>query len=147
MRTARVLLALAGTLAAGYGVVGLVDSTSSRGLRSALVWLIGGALLHDGVLVPVTLLTGVLACRLVPVAVRPAAQAGLIVSGAVVIVAAPFVSRRGYTTDNTSALPLNYTHGLIVVLGTVWACVLAVAVAHRVRAARRARRDTHPDLH
>src|SRR5690242_13318392 len=96
MRTVRVLLVLAGLAAVGYGVHGLVESTGRPALLSAGRWLLGGTLVHDAVLAPACLLVGYAVCRTVPPTARPYVQAGLVISGSVLLVAAPVVSRRGY---------------------------------------------------
>ncbi len=89
--------------------------------------------MHDLLLAPLAIAIGLVVAWAAPSAARPYVQAGLIISGVVVLVAAPFVLGFGRTPDEPSALPLNYARGLLVVLVVVWAVVgvVALARAHR----------------
>jgi hypothetical protein len=119
-----------------YGVRGvLVDAADTEPAELA-TWIVTSAVVNDLLLVPVVLGVGVVAHRLVPPVAWPAVRAGLIVTGALCLVAWPFV--RGYGRDPSipSLLNRNYGAGLAAALAVVWAGVamwLAVAVASRRR--------------
>ncbi len=131
----RPAFALTGVGLALYGIVGLVGSTSQRGLISAAKWFIGGALVHDLLLAPVVLAIGVLVVRWVPGRIRPYVQAGLFITAALTLIALPFLSGRGYHRTNPSALPLNYGRGYAIAVAVVW---LTIAIVAFVRSLRRA---------
>jgi hypothetical protein len=120
----------------GYGVRGaLVDAADTEPAELA-TWIVGSAVVDDLLLVPLVLGVGFVARRLVPAVAWPAVRAGLIVTGALCLVAWPFV--RGYGRDPSipSLLNRNYGAGLTAAVAIVWAGVavwLAVAMAFRRR--------------
>jgi hypothetical protein len=132
----RTVAALAGTGLAAYGIVGLVGSTHTHSLISAIEWFVGGALTHDLVLAPVVIALGALLTRLVPASMRPYVQAGLFITAALTLVALPFLLGWGYHASNPSALPLNYGRGYGIAVGCVWALI---ALTAWLRSRRRAR--------
>lgn len=140
----RVALILIGVGTAAYGVVGLFTALHGQALRSALIWFVGGAVVHDLVLAPIVAAVGAVLCRVVNGNVRPYLQAGLLMSLAVTLVGLPVLSGRGYSGTNPSALPLNYWHGLLIALAIVWGATLLAAVAHvsRSRYARARRQES-----
>ena len=88
--------------------------------------VIGLDLVHDLVLAPLVLGIGVVLTRWLPVRLRVPAKVGLIVSGAVLLYTYPFLLGRGRSaTAGSSRLPNNYAFGVWVVLGTVWAVIVA----------------------
>ena len=89
---------------------------------------IGGALVHDLVIVPVVTVISVALTRLIHAPYRGPIQLGLFASAVFAFVAYPGVRRFSSAKDNTSADPLNYAHGVLVCLAVVWALVLAVEV-------------------
>lgn len=137
----RAVLLLVGAGMATYGAVGLFGSAHRRALISAGEWFVGGAVLHDALLAPAVVGLGVVLTRLVPGAVRPYAQAGLIVSGALLLVATPLLTGLGYQRRNPSALPLDYGRGTAIAIGCVWGCVsVTAAVTAVVTTVQRKRR-------
>jgi hypothetical protein len=121
----------------GYGVRGaVIDADDTRPAELA-AWILGSGLVEDLVLIPVVLGVGLVARRLVPAAAWPAVRAGLIVTGALCLVAWPFV--RGYGRDPSipSLLNRNYAAGLAIAIAVVWVAValrlVALAVASRGR--------------
>lgn len=140
----RVAIGLGGLLAIGYGAVLLLG----RGLSDTLaagVWLAGGVVVHDGVLVPVTLGLGLLLGRVVPVSWRAPAAAAGIVLGSVTVAAVPVLGRFGARVDNDTLLDRDYLAGWLVLAGLVVAgAVVGRLVGGRVWHARSAaggRRD------
>jgi hypothetical protein len=119
-----------------YGIRGaLVDAADTEPAELA-TWIVGTAVVDDLLVVPLVLGVGLVGRRLVPPVAWPAVRAGLIVTGALCLVAWPFV--RGYGRDPSipSLLNRNYGAGLATAVAVVWAGVvvwLAVALAFRRR--------------
>ena len=136
----RRLLVLLGVATIGYGgwrLVHLLASTTAR--RSWATFFLGSLVGHDFLLAPLVVLAGVLLARMLPPLVKAPVQAGLIVTGVLVLIEWPFVRRYGIRPDTPSALPRNYAHGLLLVLALVWA-VIAGWVIMRLSNHRRGRR-------
>ncbi|MFJ8039370.1 hypothetical protein ACIRBX_02505 [Kitasatospora sp. NPDC096147] len=128
--TLRLLTGAAGTALIGLGLYGLLTDPQIADPLGVLVWAVGGLLLHDGLWLPLVLLTGTLLARTWPV------RTGLVVAAALTAVALPVVLRAGQDHGNPSVLPLPYLRNwLLLLAGTV----LATAVAVAVRARRRRR--------
>lgn len=131
MKLTRVLLCTLGLVAGVYGVVNmLLTGPPLVVIGRYVVFAVVAALAHDLLLVPVALLAGALLARLAPAWLRGVLRAGLLISGVVTLATFPFVLHRGYHPTNPSALPLDYTRGLLVTLAAVW---LGTAVAAAVR--------------
>jgi hypothetical protein len=146
----RLLLALVGTAVAAYGGF-LLAAEDGEQILSALVWLLGGALVHDLLLVPVTLVVVALLGRLLPASWRAPAGLAFVVLATVTVVAIPFLGRFGALPDNPTLLNRDYTTGYLVLVGVVLGTVVAGAL---LRSARRRGRpedlsapldDTRPD--
>ncbi len=136
----RGLLAAAGLAAVGYGVDGLVTMARATNPPQAARWLIGGFLVHDLVVFPVTAAAGFLLTRLVRAPYRAVVQGALLVSAAVALACLPLWRGYGGSPDNPTVNPLPYGRNLAIVLGAVWAGAAALI---GVRAARM-RRPRHP---
>lgn len=135
MRSVRVALACLGTAAMAYAVWSALrspDIVPSHNGRFLLLVLV----LHDGLLVPVFLLAGALVRRFVPPAVRAIAQAALIASASVTLVALPMVLGYGRSPGNPTALPLDYPRGLAWILAVIWTAAVA-GMAVRLTTMRR----------
>lgn len=123
----RIAAVLCGVGTIAYGILGVLGSTSTRSLISAGEWFVGSWLLHDVLIAPVVIIIGALLTRLVPGWIRPYLQSGLIVTAALVVVALPMLSGRGYQPKNPSALPLDYGRGVLLAITVTWAVVALVA--------------------
>jgi hypothetical protein len=88
---------------------------------------------HDFVLIPLAVGIGWLASRLLPPWARGAANAALLITLALTVVAIPFLVKAGTFPDNPSLLPLNYRRGLLVAISVTWLVAAAVALAKRRR--------------
>jgi len=107
-----------GALTIAYALVGaLADPDLKAGW---LVFLIGVLVAHDAVLLPAAIAVGALLGRVIPPRLRPFAQAALLATLAVTIVAFPLVLGRGRIPDNPSALPLHYGRGLLEAYALIW---------------------------
>jgi hypothetical protein len=129
----RLLLGGLGVLVGTYGAFLLLSRQDRDQLVSAAIWLASGVVLHDAVLAPVVLVLVVVGARLVPVAARVPAAAGLVVLGAVTVVAIPVLGEFGARPDNPTLLDRSYVAGWLVFAGVV---LLATVVASLVRSRR-----------
>ena len=74
-------------------------------------------MLHDFVLVPLTLLLGLALVRLLPANLRAPVAGGLVVLGTVTLMAVPVLGGWGANADNPTILDRNYPVGWLVVAG------------------------------
>lgn len=131
----RLVLGAVGVAGVAWGGWLLVTSQDGAQLRDAAVWLLGGVLLHDLVLAPLTLLVVALGARVLPGAWRAPAAVGLVVLAPLTLLAVPVLGRFGARPDNPTLLDRPYAAGWLLVAGLV---VLAVLVAGAVRRRRHA---------
>ncbi len=122
MRAWRVALGVLGLAGAAYGVVQLLDLGLGN-LRAAAIWLVGGVVLHDGVLAPLTVAVCVVGAALWRRPVPAPVVAGAVVLSTVTVVAVPVLGRFGARPDNPTLLDRNY------VLGWVALATLTVVVS------------------
>jgi hypothetical protein len=97
----RVLFALPGLAALGYGLTLVWDAPRDQ-LPAVLTWLIGGVVLHDGVLAPVVVGLGLVATRWLPEAWRAAVVVGLVCWGSLTLIAFPVLYGEGVDPTNES---------------------------------------------
>jgi hypothetical protein len=114
----RLGLGLVGVLLGAYGAYRLL-ALGVGNLVSATVWLVGGVVLHDGVLAPLVLGLGALAARWLPEQVRVPATGALVVLGSLTLVAVPVLGRFGARPDNPTLLDRPYAAGWLVVAALV----------------------------
>lgn len=128
----RYALALLGLAAIGWGAYGLVadDSPDIIGIGTFMVVAL---VAHDFVILPAAVAVSALVVRFAPGWARVPAQAALVVSAAVSVVALPLVLGKGRIFDNPSAFPQHYGRGLLLIVGLVWtvAVVWALTRWHR----------------
>ena len=130
MRT-RLLLGALGVAVAGYGAWLLLQDGVDHGgadLVDTAVWLAGGVVLHDFVLVPLTLLLGLALVRLLPARVRAPVVGGLVVLGTVTLMAVPVLGGWGANADNPTILDRSYPVGWLVVAGVTTLVVVVLIV-------------------
>ena len=130
MRLARVLLLLTGV---GFGLWGvwLMRDFTSEQLVSMGTWLVGGVILHDAVLAPVTVLLGVVAARALPRRTRAVAAIAFLVWATLTVAFANVLSGQGGKPDNDTVLHRPYVLSWVVL--SVAIAVSASVVAHRRR--------------
>jgi hypothetical protein len=133
----RVLLTAAGLTAIGYGLHGLVIDRRATNPSNAVRWLVGGILVHDLLIVPVTAAVGLGLTVLVRAPYRAVLQGALLVSGAVTLATLPLWRGYGGPADNPTVNPLPYGRNLVIVLGLVWLAAALIIVARAVRSRRR----------
>jgi hypothetical protein len=107
----------------GYGLRGaIVDADDTHPWELAR-WVIGSALVHDLLVVPLAACAALVARRLAPAWAWPPIRAGLAATGVLGLVGWPFVRGYGEDPTNPSLLPRNYGAGLAAALGVVWLTV------------------------
>lgn len=117
----RLLVGFVGVAMAAYGAWFLLaEAAGSWGdLIATAVWLAAGVVLHDFVLVPVTLAVGYVVTRLLPPGRRAPVAAGLAVLGALSLLAIPVLGGWGANADNPTILDRGYVGGWLVVTAVV----------------------------
>lgn len=96
-------------------------------------WLVGGVLVHDLVIAPLTLAIGVVLARVLPPWLRAPVQVGAILTGVVLLFSIPGLVDAGHNARNPSVLPNDYPLGVAIILGAVWLAVAVAIVARRSR--------------
>ncbi len=133
----RWLFLVPGLAAVAFGFYGLLTAGGSIPLTSWLTWFVGSALLHDLVIAPVWVGLGWLAAKVLPRPARGPAVVGAAVSGALTLVALPFVLGFGGDPGDASFLPRDYGVTLLVVVAVVLALsALWAVLAIRAQAGR-----------
>lgn len=128
-----------------WGIRGaLIEGARTRPPELAR-WIVGGALVHDLVLLPVVLVTAALVRGFVSERAWPLVRWALATSGSVLLVAWPFLRGYGRRASNPSLLPRDYTSGVVVALALVWLVAASLAWASIRRAARLPREDDSVD--
>ena len=130
MRVARAVLGAVGVLVGTWGAVELFRQGAAN-LVAATVWLLGGVVVHDGVLTPVAIAIAALGVSVLPRWLLPSAAAAAVVLGTVTIMAVPVLGRFGARADNATLLDRDYGRGWLVVAGLVLVCVVVGAVIAR----------------
>lgn len=118
--------ATAGWAIIAYGVRGVLEHHIDTRPAELARFVVGAALVHDLVVVPLVLVVGAVAGRAVRGRWRAPVQAGLIVSGVVVLFSYPLVRGYGRVHNNPSSLPRDYAIGVVVVLVATWAVIAVV---------------------
>jgi hypothetical protein len=114
---------VAGWVVMAFGAFGLVDQ---RGVGSAFdvgIWVVGGNVVHDALVVPVVLVVGGFLAMVLRPPWRAPACAGLATSALVVAIAYPALRGFGRKPKNPTVLPLDYTSAVLTALAVVWALV------------------------
>ena len=111
-----------------WGVRGALHHHIDTRPAQLVRFLLGGALLHDLVLAPAVLLTGVLVARAVGGRWRAPLQAALFISATLVLFSYPLLRGYGRVLRNPTSLPHNYAANLAVVVAAVAAMTAAVAL-------------------
>ncbi len=123
----------AGWAVIAFGVWTLLQRSGATRPLNFTTWFVGLALVHDLVFAPIVAGLAVVLGPRIPSRMRGAVIAGLIVSGALVLVSLPpLLGERA--ADNPSLLPRDYGTGLLIGLALAWSGVAAVAVVARRRA-------------
>ncbi|MFN7149797.1 MAG: hypothetical protein ACK4V6_09985, partial [Microthrixaceae bacterium] len=93
-------------------VLGAFGDEALRGSASWARWLVGVAVVHDVLVLPIVLGLGWLLSRWVPVAFRVPVRTALVVGAVVSLAVWPIARRWGARADNPSILPLPVAENL-----------------------------------
>jgi hypothetical protein len=122
----------------GYGIWGVVDTEAATNPPQLLVWVVGGAVVHDLLVAPIATVVALAIWRHAPRRWAGPVAAALAIIAVLVVFAYPLLRGFGRRSANVSALPRDYWAGVAVVLAAVWSAAAAVVVWRTVRQ-RRAR--------
>jgi hypothetical protein len=120
----------------GYGIAGAVADADLTHPPELARWVVGAAVAIDLVLVPLVGLAGWAARRVTPRRAWPAVRAGLVVTGALLLVGYPVVRGDGRDPGNPSLLPRDYAAGLGAAIAVVWSAVAAALILAALRRGR-----------
>ena len=141
MHKYRIALIVSGALLACLGAFRLLTQLDHSDLVALVVWLVAAVVLHDLVIAPATVGTGVLLTR-VPPRARRYVQAALIAGAMVTVIAIPLIAREGTQPSVKATLQRNYVANLALLLGLV----IAVAVILYLTRAWRSSDTRHPPV-
>lgn len=133
MRAIRAALLAIGVAGGLWGIWLMHDFTWPQ-LISVAAFLVGGLILHDAILAPVTVGLGVLAARFVPDRLRAPAGIAFLVWGTLTLAFSNVLSGQGGKPDNATLLNRPY--------GVSWLVMTALLAAVVVIARWRRRRNT-----
>lgn len=120
-----------------YGVRGvLVDARRTHPFELGR-WIVGSAIVHDALVVPIVLAVSFVVTRLVPPWARPPLLWALATSTILTVYAWPFVRGYGHNPSVPSLLARNYASGLLAYLAVVAAVAVAWAIVRRRSTVRR----------
>jgi len=146
----RLSIGAIGLVFLSYGawrILGNSDRTNPRGLAR---WLIGAVIIHDGILVPATMVVGFLLTHLVSSRARRYVQGALITSGLVAVIAIPLIDRRGSQPAVKGLELQNYGLHLAVLIALIVGVTAAAYVVRVVLDRRSTDSETNvrsPSLH
>lgn len=130
----RIVAGAAGVLAGLYGVYRLHDLGWAN-TRAMLTWLVGGIVLHDGVLAGVTIGLALLGIRVMGHDRLTPWAVGLVILAPVTLLSIPELGRFGARPDNPSLLDRNYWAGWWVMVALVVAAIVVRTYVHHRRQA------------
>jgi hypothetical protein len=134
VKTARALLALPGLAALAWGVLLFVEYAFPLrpDVFGTVGWIVGGPLLNDGVVAPLTAVLGVVLARVLRPPWRVPVVTGTVITGVLLILAFPLLWRPYGTPPMPGLHDGNPALGLALTLAAVWLGVLLTALARRV---------------
>jgi hypothetical protein len=142
VRKYRIALGLSGGLLLTFGAFRLVTQLDPRDLFVLAMWLAAAVVLHDCVIAPITVGTGVALTR-VPPRSRRYLQGALLIGALITVIAIPLIGRRGTQPASKAILLRDYAPNLALLLGMT-AAIALVLYAFRVLREDRPT-DAHPD--
>lgn len=127
-RVAPIVGVVLGVPMMAFGVWGMVHDGARTHPFELGRWIVGSAVVHDLVGLPLLLGISLVATRPLPSWARAPVRAGLGVSAVLALVAWPEIAGYGEDTTIASLLPRNELAGLLAYLAIVWAVVAAALV-------------------
>lgn len=122
-----------GTPIVAFGIRGALVNARDVHPGEVARWLVGSAIVHDAVILPLVLAVGLVGRRFVPAWAWPAVRWALMTTGVLVLVSRPFVAGYGYNPGNPTALNRNYGLGVSIALAVVWTAATVWAFLTRRR--------------
>jgi hypothetical protein len=126
------LVIAGGWIVIGVVVAGVLREADATHPRSWATWVIGAALVHDLVVLPLVLLVGLGLGQLLRPAWRGPARAALVIGAVLALATWPTIRRFGARADNPTVLPLPAGRNLVAIV-VVLALVAIVAGIVRTR--------------
>lgn len=130
MRATRIALGTLGGAGAAYGLLLLLGLGAGQ-LVAVLVWVVGGIVVHDGVVAPLVVVACVAAAGRAPTWSRTPLLWALVVLGPLTLVAVPVLGRFGAKADNATLLDRPYWLGYAGVVGLVMTVAVIAALRRR----------------
>jgi hypothetical protein len=141
---ARLTAGAVGVAMLTYGAWHLLNAHDVGPTESIGKWLLGGVIVHDGILAPIVFAGCALAWRFTGVRLRRGLAVFVLAGGSVAIVALPSALRSG-DNSNPTVTPLDYPRNLAVVLGGLAVCVLLYVVGGHLNDRRRSGHLAEPE--
>ena len=110
------IVIVAGWVVMGIAVLGAFGDVRLGGVGSWVVWLVGSAVVHDLLVLPIVLGVGWVLTRLVPTPWRVPLRTALVVAAIITLTVWPIARRWGARPDNPSILPLPVGRNLAVLV-------------------------------
>ena len=132
MRKYRIALGVAGALLLTFGVFRLVTELDAGDLFVLGVWLVAAIAIHDGLIAPITVGTGV-ALTFVPSRSRRYLQGGLVVAALITVIAVPLIGRQGTQPEAKAILLRDYSANLALLLAMTAAVAITLYALRVVR--------------
>jgi hypothetical protein len=130
MRT-RLLLGSAGAALMLFGVFRILQNSGYTNPKGLARWLIGAVVIHDGIIVPSTMLVGFVLTHLFRPRIRRYIQGALVASALITVIAIPLIDRRGSQPAVKALEQQNYGLHLGILVALVFA-VAAIAYLAQV---------------
>jgi hypothetical protein len=131
-------IVIGGWVVMAVAVVGAVGDEALRGWASWARWIVGVAVVHDLLVLPLVVGLGWLLGRWLPVAFRVPVRTALVVGAVVTLAVWPIARRWGARADNPSILPLPVAENLRIMWLVLAIAAFGVGVVTTVRHRRRA---------
>ena len=123
-----------GWVVMAVAVAGAFGDERLRGIGSWVTWLVGAALVHDLVVLPVVVAVGWLLTRAVPLPWRVPLRTALVVSVVLTATVWPIARRWGARADNPSIVPLPVARNLAWIVAALFLAALGVGAVAAWRA-------------
>ena len=111
---------LVGVPMLAVGVIGVLDNAPSTHPAELARWVLGAALVHDLVVLPIVAVASTLVWRALPTRVRMPVGWALATTAVVAVVSSPFVRGYGLRPGNESLLPRDHGSATLAALAVVW---------------------------
>ncbi|GAB1515345.1 hypothetical protein [Actinophytocola sp. KF-1] len=131
----RWFLALTGLALLGYGAVLAWEFAASRTVNAVqgAAWLVGGPIVHDGLVAPAVGLAGLGLAKVLPRPWHTPVTVGVVLTGVLTLLAVPLLWRPFGGATNPGLHDRDYGTGLAVALGIVWGVVVIAGLAQQYR--------------